>query len=103
MEFPDLESAARGIDIRIDGSEVVGGTAWWQDRTIEVRRKGPSVGSAQRTKSDSGRELAIQHLRSIEGQGPATHKSVATEIVDGHVVGVRPHCQLRVVGEVRAA
>ena len=67
-----------------------------------VRRQDPLVLRAELVADDYGGGIAREHLGAVEHVGAGAGEGVAVEVVRRHVVAIRPHAELRIVGEVAA-
>jgi len=100
MEVVNVVFAAAWI-----ADEGLGGARRGQRGAVEVSRQKGGCRPAQRScRTDEGRRGAREHFRPIEGERLRPEKTRAGRVKDihAHVVGIGPHCELRIVEEVRA-
>ena len=107
VEIPHQETGP-GACVRrrnqVEGHEVVGGSSRRRAlRPVPIRRKNAALGVAVVVGEEADhfrRRIAGDHLGAVEGVSAAVESGA--EEVRGHVVGVRPDAELRVVGEIVA-
>ncbi len=94
VELPKLQV------VRPEGHEKIRRTRWRSRAAVQVRRQQPAISRTQ-LETLRRRRSAGQHARAVQRAGPPANKRIPAEHVERHVIGVRPHTQLRIVVEIR--
>src|SRR5438874_1879141 len=79
----------------VEACEIIGSARRWKRSAIQIARHQVVTGYAFLHVSSGG--LTLEHEGAVEGKCGSARSAI--ELVGAHIVGVRPHAQVRVIVE----